>query len=375
LAGRRSTARGLPGLGLWAAFIVLLWPRAATGAGPPQRSVVAADVNAPAPQFDALVVALEDMVRHLDLRLRIERRTEFSPEPSGQDDVLAGVWIDASAPDHVAIVVSRPTGSTNRTYARSLTREGSAAVVAEQVAQVLRASLESILTDVPEEPAPATTNAPPPDAPGAPSPSTTIEPAAAPRPAGFGVDLLAFGRERATSAQSGPVLGLGAALAVSLPQPLRRFSVEASATYDPRYDVHNGPANDSVDGASFRIVPSVALVALEDLRVDLGVGGGVDLFEAAPLVVRASMAVFEAPVKTVDPVLTGQLVMRLRLAAQLGLFFGCAVDYDPAAGPTPVHTGHSSQPPPTFEPWRVRPAATFGLCIALLPGSACAKVR
>ncbi len=328
-------------------------------------------VTASSEEADAFVEALGDLVRGLGLRVRVERRPNGPPESSWPNDVVVGVWIDARAPDRVDVRMTSAGRGVSRTSDRSIAREGSTAVVADEVAQVVRASLESILASAPEElaeaPASPVSSAPP---------AVEVEPHAPSSHGGqhgFGLDFAAFGSERAMSARSGPVFGVGAAFAVSAGRAPWRPSLWISAAYDSRFDVQSGSATFDVGTDSFRLIPSVELLALDTMQVDLGVGGGLDLSQVAPLVVRASQAIFDTPTRFVDPVLSAQLLLRLRLASQIGMLFGFDLDYDCALHTTSFPDDHPRGPHGTFEPWRVRPAIEFGLCIPLSNGSACAK--
>jgi hypothetical protein len=130
-----------------------------------------------------------------------------------------------------------------------------------------------------------------------------------------------------------------------------------------------------VSTASVRLIPDVELVHLDTMRVDLGVGGGLDFFDVAPLVVRATSAVIDTPTRTVDLVLATQLVVRLRLASQLGLMFGFDLTYDCAPHATTAPDDRPGDLHDSFEPWRLRPAIEFGLCVPLTSGGGCGRPR
>ncbi len=346
-------------------------PRAALGAEDPARTVVDVAIAGSDREADALVAALGDRVPRLGLRMRVERRQDAPPESSSwPSDAIAGVWIDARATDRVDVRMTsaRPDGS-RRAYDRALAVEGSVAVVAEEVAQVVGAELESVQASAPAPPrgVPAASSETSPEAPVRPPPP----PAAA--NGGLALDLLAFVSERAVSSLSGPVFGAGVAADVSVGRAPWRPSLWIGATYDARFDaMQTRQVTFDVGTTSFRLLPSVELVGLQAMQVDVGVGGGLDLFQVAPLAVRGSMAVIDPAQRSLDPVLGGQLLMRLRLASRVRMVFGFVLDYDCLLRSTTVPDDRPGGHPSTFEPWRLRPAVQFGLCVPLSSGGACA---
>ena len=143
---------------------------------------------------------------------------------------------------------------------------------------------------------------------------------------GVGLDFGAAVTEQAVSPNSGPIFGVEAGVRISLPS--RRLGLVASGAYDPRFDAPNGPAISEVSVASFRLIPSIELIDLDTFGASLGGGGGGDLFSVAPLVVKGSMAKIEKAMDEVDPVVSGQLVLHLRLAGRLALIMAFDLDYE-----------------------------------------------
>ena len=374
---RRSDASWARSIRPWLAALPILWSHAALASESPTPSVVDTAIAGSTQEADAFVEALGDRVGRLGLRLRVERRQDAPDETSWASDVVAGVWIDARSPGRIDLQMTRARG-TPRSYDRSLVRDGSTAVVAEEVAQVVGAALESILATQPDDAAiPAASDAPiaPPQAPAPPEANPPPPPARVTPSAGIGLDALAFVGERAMSALSGPVLGAGAAIVVSAQRAPLHPSLMVSGAYDARFDVQRAQVTFDVGSSSLRLIPGVELVDIDALKVDVGVGGGIDLFEVSPLVVRESLAVFDTPTRVVDPVVDAQLLMRLRLASQVRMIFGFNLDYDCALHTTTAPDDHPGAPRSTFEPWRLRPAIEFGLCVPLTSAGGCAKAR
>jgi hypothetical protein len=121
---------------------------------------------------------------------------------------------------------------------------------------------------------------------------------------------------------------------------------------------------------SIRAVPSVELLALSLLQVDIGVGGGVDIFHTVPGSAGLSVAV--GSTKTLgDPVLTAQLIARIRVISGARLLVGVDVDDDIGRHwyASKDGAGNSTS---VLEPWPVRPSAMIGLCVPLVGTAACA---
>jgi hypothetical protein len=342
-----------------------------------ERPVFDAAIAATDTEATALVAAVEEVAARLGLRVRVEHRDAPPADASWPDDVIAGVWIDARAPDRIDVrTTSVRAGSPARSFARSLARAGSPDVVVDEVAEIVRAALESVrasrLDPADVDPGRRTAPAPEPP-PTASTPSLSHE-----GPHGFGLDLIAFGSERAMSARSTPVLGAGAALEASFGRAPWRPSLWLSAAYGSRFDTEGGAVTFDAGASSLRLMPGVGLLDLDAMQLDLDVGGGVDFFGVSPLIVRGTQAMVGPTTRYADPVVTGQLLMRLRLVSQVRLTFGFDVDDAFATAtthPTSVGIGRGTGPRDTFVPWTVRPAVAVGLCVPLSNGGACTNTR
>jgi hypothetical protein len=343
-----------------------------------QHPVFDAAIAATDTEATALVAAVEEVAARLGLRVRVEHRDAPPADASWPNDVIAGVWIDARAPDRIDVrTTSVRAGSSARSFARSLARAGSPDVVVDEVAEVVRAALESVQAsrlDAASVDPPGAQTAPAPE----PPPTASPLPASHEGPHGFGLDLLAFGSERAMSARSAPVLGAGAAFEASFGRAPWRPSVWLSAAYGSRFDTEGGAVTFDAGASSLRLMPGVGLLDLDAMQLDLDVGGGVDFFSVSPLVVRGTQATVGPTIHYADPVVTAQLLMRLRLVSQVRLMFGFDVDDAFATAtthPTPVAVGRGMGSRDTFVPWTVRPAIAVGLCVPLSSGGACTNTR
>jgi hypothetical protein len=347
--------------------------RALADSAAPRRTVVDVAVMASSAEAEALAEAFAELGPRMGLRMRVAREEDAPSSPPSSSEVFARVWIDARAGDRVDVRVAPAAGA--RPYERWLPRDGSVAVVTDEVAQVVGAALESMIAVEPRDPIDDRAGGSPEVGPG---PTNAVPPPSSPAHSGrhgFGLDLAAFGSEEAISAGSGPVFGAGAAVAISAGRAPWRPSLWISGIYDTRFDVRNGNATFDVGTTSFRLVPSVELIELDVAQVDFGVGGGLDLFRVAPLVVRSSTAVFDSRSTSADPILTGQLLIRLRLAPQIALLCGFDLDYDWAPHPTTVAADRPGARRGEFDPSEFRPSVEFGLCVSLSSGGACSRPR
>jgi hypothetical protein len=363
----------LPALLFGVAAIAGTGQRASADSSAPRPTAVDVAVMASGAEAEALAEAVAELGPHMGLRMRVAREEDAPSSPS-PGDVFARVWIDARASDRIDVRIASAAGGS-RPYERQLPRDGSLAVVTDEVAQVVGAALESMVAVEAREAVSGGADGAPKVGPG-PTPASPAPASAAPEHSGqhgFGLDLAAFGSEEAISAGSGPVFGAGAAVAISAGRAPWRPSLWISGIYDTRFDVRNGSSTFDASTTSFRLVPSVEVIELDVAQVDFGVGGGLDLFRVAPLVVRSSTAVFDSRSTSADPLLTGQLLIRLRLAPQIALLCGFDLDYDWAPHPTTVAGDHPGARRGEFEASEFRPSVEFGLCVSLSKGGACGR--
>jgi hypothetical protein len=127
---------------------------------------------------------------------------------------------------------------------------------------------------------------------------------------------------------------------------------------------------------SIRAVPSVQILELSVLQVDLGAGGGADVFYSVPSGAASntpgeSVALGGATTRT-DPVLCGQLIARIRVLSSARIVVGLDVDYDAERLRYLSQAASPGEPTTVLEPWRVRPSAMVGVCVPLAGTVACA---
>jgi hypothetical protein len=348
-----------------------------TGQGYVLVAVAASDREA-----TRLVEALDELTARLGLGVRALRGDEppwTAPgaPPPGRDE-RARVWIDARARDSVTVdVCGVHAGAAVTCVRRWLPRSGSSAVVVEEVAHLVYATLESELLQEPPVPPPVSTPVPgpvllpPPPAPLPPEAPRVSWPAP-PRPhrETLALDAAAFLDSRMLAQGSRVDLGGGGAFVVSAPMRLRP-SLWISAAVQTPFSA-NGPGLDlQTTVSSFRAVPAIELLRLSLVQVDLGAGGGADLFHDTPYNPRFPyVGPPPAPSTHVSAVFTGQLLARVRIGPSARMLAGLDIDWSPGQHRYEV-LGPSGVPTVVLQPWNVRPGALLGLCIPLAGPGAC----
>jgi hypothetical protein len=352
----------------------------APGDATTSRGYVDVAVAAPDPEATRLLDALDELTARLGLGVRATPggATPWTriDGPALDASERARVWIDARAADAVSldVCVLHP-GSPAACVHRTLARAGSSAVVVEEVAHLVHATLESELLAQPE-PAPPLL----PTSPAAPlvPPVAVVVPhkddaGAHPARPSLALDAAAFVDGRMLAEGSHATLGGGGAVVVS--SAIRfRPSLWLSAAIQTPFAANGTGLTLETTVSSFRAVPAVQVIGFRVLTLDLGAGGGADLFHSTPENPRLPyVGATPAPSTHVSPVFTGQLIAHLRLGPSARLLAGIDIDWSPGQRRyeilTPIGT-----PTAVLQPWTVRPGALLGLCIPLAgPGGCEAK--
>jgi hypothetical protein len=343
----------------------------------------------------ALVEALRELVGRLGLGLHAAR-ADASPwangAPATDRDERARVFIDDRFGDRIEITMSAIRGGApTASVKRSVPRSESTAIVVEQVAYAVHSTLESLLTTgapppepmAPAEPvAPPELNVPPPEPPPVavvPSPPVDALPARPVRRSGFGLDVAGFASGRGMASGVGLAGGGGVAVDVTAWRGQWRPSLWVAASYNATFGVTDpGIVKLATSVTSLRALPSIELFELSFLQVDLGAGGGVDAFYTVPVyetwTAMGPSVRTNGPTTHWDPVLSGQIVARIRVISGARLLVGFDVDDDlrlPSYTAQNATAGGIYGPGPVFRPAQVRPSAMIGLCVPLVGTAAC----
>jgi len=321
--------------------------------------------------LDTFLEALREPLEALHLRVRGGRGDAPADHANGGQPT---VWINLRPADHVEIVV----GAGTRTVHRSIPHDpshASRAVVAEDVAYAVRATLESLLVEAPpmaprpENPLPPPVVEPVVDA-AAPPVQAPSSPTVPPPPDGFGLDVTALANVRGVAASTAV---FGAAAAVDLAFWGRRRwrpSLWILGGFDaPFSTVPTSEVELTTKIYSLRAVADIELLHAGPLRFVVGAGYGVDFFRVDSNYTQTLPIMIAPPTTFADPAVTAQFVVRARLFQSAGLLLAATLDYDTA----PHHYVEASGDVTSnvLAPWTVRPAVYLGVCFRLTGASGC----
>ncbi|MGD0678351.1 MAG: hypothetical protein ABSC94_23320 [Polyangiaceae bacterium] len=317
-----------------------------------------------------LEAALVDLLGHQALRVRVVPVGLTSAARTLPLDVheCARIWIDMqSEPDIVLWVAAVRDGLLEQPAERRISRGDSHAILLEQTAQVAYDTLESLL---------ASDGAPPPT----PGPPETAGPVTAREPTpgrerkgatGVAVSAHAFASWRAIAAQAPAAAGGGAAMDIGLGRGRGHPDLWLSFGFNSPFDVKTAQLTLETNVSCLRVVPSIEVVEHRWLRLDLGLGAGIDLLSTVLRDQRGPPYVAGHLTPTADIVATGQAMLRAPLPSGAGLTLAADIDYDWAP-----HRYDLVVPPKgaetVFQPWPLRPAVMAGLCVPLAGEGACA---
>jgi hypothetical protein len=322
----------------------------------------------------AILDTLRELVARLGLSLRSAtgdappwERLDAPPDAPGE---RARVWIDAHGADAVRIEVCvLQQGQPSPVLHRAVRREGSSAIVVDSVGHVVQATLESALLSPLPPPVAAWQ---PPLLPPLPPVAVPPTDARAPRPphGSLTLDAAAFADGMVVAPHSGVALGGGGAFIVSAGPIPWRPSLFLGGSFQAPFDAAGPSETLEISVSSFRAVPSVELLRLRPVQVDLGAGGGADLFHAVPRNPRGPFPMPPHAETHVTPIVASQLLARIRLGPGARLLLGFDLDWDPGHRHYDV-VDRFGNPNAVLQPWSVRPTALVGICVPLVGASAC----
>jgi hypothetical protein len=344
---------------------------AASAEATESRGYVELIVLGPDDQVASLGATLRELLARLGLDLHVADANALAPG-SGAAQVVglprARVSVDETPADRVDIVVTALVrGQPAPPVTRTLSRADSAAILTEQVAHVIHATLESLL---------ATEDAPPAQSPATNAGSAAAEPTAdhssipGPPAGGPGLAASAFASLRGVASGTGPVLGGGASLALSIWRGVFRPTFWLSGSYNAPFGEQSTDVAVETTVTSLRGGASVGLIALRGFGVDVGLGAGADLFHTVPGNPSPNVTL-NPTMDLADPVVASRAEASIGVAAGARLVLGVDVDYDLASHR--YVTALASGPSSVFEPWPVRPSVRFGLCVPLVGGLGCGE--
>lgn len=297
-------------------FAFALSPKTgAADASSPNARACLVDVAVQGQSDDLLLDAVREVVQRSRLVVRYPGSTAVESESCRR---FASVLVELGA-DDVNIVV---TSADDRVFAtRGIRRDPSPGIMREEVALVVRSALDALAER--EQSSPARPPVMPRPLPEQPVP---------PRARETGDDTWEFygglfASLRSWSTDTAPSVGLGGLGGVSIGDAGMVPSLWLSARYQlPVTAGHHG-VEVRLSAASLRMIPSLRLLDSESLRLDAGVGGGVDLmFVSAEADGPAART--EPSRVDVVPVASSLLAAYMPLGGGTALFFAAEGDLD-----------------------------------------------
>ncbi len=313
---------------------------------------------------DAALVkdSLGELFHRVGLETRITTTDRIAAEhergePSA--DTLVRVWIDVRAEDIATIELS-DARADRPLLRRSVPREGSRAVLFEDVAHVVQAATESLIADAPSSPPPPATAGAPPIA----TPPPVLRPTPAERPTPipvtpgrWNVGLATFVSGTSYARDTRLVFGAGVGARLDFGRGPWRPAFWIFGEYRPPFgdDMQSVDVRTSV--WSLRALPALQLVDTPRFLLEIAAGGGFDVVSLSPGKNSAG-AHFERDTTNASPILTGALVAHVTLAQSFRVFALAMVDGD--VTPRRYVVAEGSTHTTIFEPLAVRPGVALG---------------
>jgi len=339
---------------------------------PDSKLVVVVSVVAEQADADALEATLVELLGRLDVGLRLSRVDELdtpSGKPSPADSgTLARVWVDLNLhqPKAVSVVIEDARSAKVATR-RELTVTAPKAVLLEQVAHMIHATIESLLHAEPvAPPAPPEPPEPPEPVPPQPVPPPVAPPAVKTKatpaePPSWGLDAAPLVGLHVHSDHSGAVIGMGGAMAVGYRRGLLRPTGWLTAEYRLAFDTDEGGAPPQAHTLALRLFPTIDIFRFPMVALHVGVGAGLDVFFVEHRIEDSRGHGKRDKATHLSPVIIGGLITRVRIVDNVQFIGAVAADFD-------LHTPTLEVPRSTrgaSEPWIVRPAIMLGLSFSL----------
>jgi hypothetical protein len=343
----------------------------AQSAAHPQGDVDVTLIGAVA-DADGLVDTIRELVGRLGLTLTphvAKTAADVGPAPSAR--VI--VEVDFTPPGEIAM--SARSGAEHPPARRRIARDGSPAVIREEVADAVSSMVESQLmadetrkavaaqNPTPETPPPP----PPPETPPPPPPPTREQASEAPvptrgSPRWFAVDLTTFAGAGPFAGNVGIVGRIGGGVVLASRRGLRPSLTLSGAGLLP----FNTPSTENVT-ARGEIESFRAIAAIEVLRsyswfaLDVGAGLGLDLLSINPAALAPAVL---SPATSTDFIACAEVAANFALTPEVMLTIAALGDGDLTSHSYQVKTSAGVTSPATTDalltPWPVRPAAFAG---------------
>jgi hypothetical protein len=161
---------------------------------------------------------------------------------------------------------------------------------------------------------------------------------------------------------AGLVFGATGALSTGYRQGPWRFGGWLTAEYRVPFDIDDSEASPRAQAVALRTFPTVGLLQSSAVALDLGVGGGIDIFSVDYRLADAQGQGTRQTSTKIAPIFTSMLVFHLALVDNVQVSALAGIDVDPSRPGLEVRHGLSDE----AQPWVVRPALMLGASFTLL---------
>jgi hypothetical protein len=336
----------------------------AADAREPERRTIRLVVAGSDEDAAALEGSLRELLARIGVRIETSRADRLdldTPSSLAQKSpsALATAWVDLRSPARATTVLV--DGRSGRiSVHRDVQRDRSGAIVVEEVAHIVHASVEEIA-----EAEHARAIEPPP-AP-APAAETTVE-RGAPSPPTWGLDGGAFFAGRSFGRDASVVIGGGGMVGASLGRGAWRPALWLTGTYHVPFDVQGPLVSVHMKALALRIAPTLKIAGGDGWMLEAGPEAGIDALWTTPRSTELPGGRLAASDTAVSPVIGALVAAHVALGARADLVVAAVGDVDLAPRRYVVREGPDSEA--VFAPIRFRPAIMAGFTFTMAGASA-----
>lgn len=326
---------------------------AAAGAQP--RPIVALTFLGGAEDRTAFTSSLSELVMRLDIDL-VTRETDA---PLPKDALLAVVTADWTAQNEVTVTILDARQKV--VLVRRLSRTSTPSVVIEAATHIVQSVIEELAIPAPLSPPPVLSSEPPRlPLPVAPS---TVAARGEERETGIAFDIGAFFGGRAFGGRDGPSIQPGGGLQLALNYAGGRWRPGGwfSAEYQAPIFVHADLLDFAIHPVALRLGAGFTAIGGDSWRLDVGVGGGADLFFTThPFSRELPMMALERDQVGAAPIFTALAGFHLAVARSSDVWLAFSLDVDLYPRRWVVANGPGIAATELYAPSRVRPSLLLG---------------
>jgi len=309
----------------------------------------------------AEAAALSDTIRELLARLHVG---VVPAGAGGGARAIAHVTIDLTGEGAAIATVTDATSGELRLH-RAVTREGSKAVVREEIAQKVQAAVEAELLErqARASPPPGDGRAGGGPAPGGARPAANEPPPERP----VSLDVGVLGGAGGFASQVGPAFRVGGEATLALTGSPRPFVSIAAAYALPFESSDARPVIARAAVTSGRALFGVEVIRLGRAAIDAGAGGGLDVLHVEGHSAVLPRSHLLPASERVDAIVSGAVSLHVALTSDVSVTVIGLADLDLAARRYVLSRGPEADD--VFVPWRLRPTVLAGLSLRALGGA------